>query len=260
MKPYLIALCLMIMLSSCSDSTPKGEAVAEKRVKETWPDKVETAHQKEAFLNHEAIAMDIELKFGGKTRLEGKMTLATNSSAGRIDMESGDVVLFLEDKVYVNPEYPNPESVRFTAYTWSYFFMFPYKLTDPGTQWTDPYLNEWNGAEYNRAKLTFDAGTGDAPDDWYEMYADPESNLISTAAYIVTANKTVEEAEKDPHAISYSDYVVVDGIPIAHHWDFWAWRPDSGLTAQLGEATLSDFRFMDGDSSFFGLPDNFVEP
>ncbi len=261
MKYILTTLALSIALSGCTDNKPKpkpDEVPVEVEAK--WINNVEEAHKKRQFLEHDAIQMDLELYFGGNLRLDGKMTLATNSSAGRIDMKSGDAVLFLDDKVYVNPGYPNPESVRFTAYTWSYFFMFPYKLSDPGTQWTEPYLDELNGEEYNRAKLTFSAGTGDAPDDWYEMYSDPETNLVSTAAYIVTVNKTIEEAEEDPHAISYSNYSDVDGVPIAHDWGFWAWRPDSGLTDQLGRATLSNLKFVDGEDHFFELPDDFVEP
>jgi hypothetical protein len=50
-------------------------------------------------------------------------------------------------------------------------------------------------------KLSFESGTGDAPDDWYVVYADKATNLIEKL-HIVT--KMSEEAEKKPacHTIS----------------------------------------------------------
>jgi hypothetical protein len=48
---------------------------------------------------------------------------------------------------------------------------------------------------YLTEKLTFKSGTGDAPDDWYVVYADKKTNLLETA-YIVTLKAGKEEAEK----------------------------------------------------------------
>lgn len=40
--------------------------------------------------------------------------------------------------------------------------------------------------DHQTAKLTFEKGIGDAPDDWYVVYTDPENNTMQAAAYIVT--------------------------------------------------------------------------
>jgi hypothetical protein len=53
--------------------------------------------------------------------------------------------------------------------------------------------------------------------------------LIDVSAYIIAVNKTVKEAEEDPHAIQYLNYKTIDGIPIAHDWVFWECRHGSGL-------------------------------
>jgi hypothetical protein len=116
-----------------------------------------------------------------------------------------------------------------------------------------------NGNVYNSQKLTFGDGVGDAPDDWYITYSDSESNLMEVAAYIVTAGSTVEEAEEDPHAISYHDYKDVDGIALAHSWQFREWRKDSGLTRQLGSAELSNFKFIEADKSDLLAPEGSIE-
>ena len=75
--------------------------------------------------------------------------------------------------------------------------------------------------------------------------------MIYTAAYIVTANKSKEEAEKDPHAIVYEDYKQVNGVPIAQKWSFYEWSEQDGLTNKLGQADLAGIRFVEVDSTFF---------
>lgn len=220
---------------------------------------VEEAHQRAAFLAKKAIQFDIVLTFGGNERLNGTILTTTDSRQGLITYKNGQKVYFNEDKVYYSPEMENPKRIRFGAYTWPYFFLFPYKLSDPGTNWMAYESSTLNDQEYATQKLTFDAGTGDDPGDWYIVYADKENHLIDVGAYIVTAGgKTQAEAEADPHAIQYKNYTMVDGIPIAKNWIFWAWRKEGGLTEELGAATLSNIKFVETDEKTFVVPDNFA--
>jgi len=250
MKIWLGLLCVVFSLVAC-DAGDSGNGVSKphehhptgiKAVddpKITWVESVETAHAKTIFLKHDSIAFDIELFFGGSKRLDARMTLATNSSAGRIAFRDSTFIAFSGSEVTHNTKMSD-ESARFAAYTWSYFFLYPYKMSDPGTVWAS-FENGILGSEsYEAQKLTFAPGTGDAPDDWYISYVDPSTKLTQVAAYIVTAGGTVEEAEEDPHAIRYHDYKDVQGVPIAQNWSFWAWRTNEGLTDKLGHASLSN--------------------
>jgi len=264
MKPMLkitLAITIVLLALGCSapaektsETTPQQNSEQKTKPKKenlALISKVESAHGKSEFLERENVAFDILLSFGGKERLNGRLTISADSRHGKIERNDGGVILFNDDKVHVSPEIENTASARFAAYTWSYFFMFPYKLSDPGTNWT-PYANGQLGdLEYDAAKLTFSAGTGDAPDDWYIMYADENNHLINTAAYIVTAGNTREEAEKDPHAIEYCDYKSADGIPVARTWRFWAWRENQGLTKQLGNASISNVQFKEVKGGFY---------
>lgn len=128
---------------------------------------VEMAHKKEAFLSHQAVSFNLLLKFGGNERLNGKITLLTNSNKGLIELPDGNKIIYKGDSVFCSPELANQKGVRFDAYTWSYFFLFPYKLTDEGTLWNDYPAKKINDSLFLSQKLTFKDGTGDAPDDWY---------------------------------------------------------------------------------------------
>ncbi len=243
--PFLL-ISLLLLNSSCKNEIPLSFA-----------EKIEAAHHKIEFQHEKAIEFDILLVFGNKTRLNGKMILLTDGTKGLIEEKNGEQLYFDHDAIYLNPTYSTSEGARFKAYTWSYFFLFPYKLSDPGTVW-NPYSDSTlNGKTYDSAKLTFENGTGNADQDWYIVYADQETNLIHTAAYIVTANKSKEEAEKDPHAIVYEEYKQVNGVPIAQKWSFYEWNEKGGLTNKLGQADLAGIRFVEVDSTFFNPPAGF---
>jgi hypothetical protein len=225
--------------------------------KESFTKKIEKAHQKEKFSSKQAIQYDFKLESGGKEKMNAKFTILTNSTEGVIEYKNGSKIIFNKDKVYYSPTIPNEETVRFTAFTYEYFFLFPYKLSDPGTKWNAYENKEANHEEYLTKKLNFESGTGESPDDWYVVYADKKTNLIEKAAYIVTVRGDKEEAEKNPHAIQYLDYKEVDGVPIATKWIFWEWKEGEGLTNKRGSATITNIHFVTVDDTTFKIEDDF---
>lgn len=224
---------------------------------ETEIDRIETAHHKAHFLSKKAIEFDLSIVFGGNQIFDGKVSLLTDSSKGKIEFNNGDKLITISDKVYHNPNMKNEERIRFNAYTWPYFFMLPYKLSDNGTVWSEFGTENMNGTPYNIQKLTFEGNTGDTPDDWYYIYSNTENHLVSAAAYIVTYGKSKEKAEANPHAIAYNNFVKVDGLPIASEWSFSGWNRQDGLTQEIGKATLSNLKFVDHVD--FNIPENFIE-
>lgn len=225
--------------------------------KENFVEKIEKAHQKEKFSSKQAVQFDFKLEFGGKERMDAQFTILTNSSKGVIEYKNGSKIIFDKDKVFYTDGIPDEKSVRFDAFTWEYFFLFPYKLSDPGTIWTAYENTEKNHEKYLTEKLTFESGIGDAPDDWYVVYVDKATNLIEKAAYIVTANGNKEEAEKNPHAIQYLEYKEIEGIPISTKWIYWEWKEGEGLTKNIGNATLTNIKFVTVDEDTFKVDSSF---
>ncbi len=222
---------------------------------------IEKAHKKEEFLNHNAISFRINLSFGGKQRLDSKITMLTNSTKIRIDKKDGSKLIYTGEKAFLCPKDANEKGARFDMFTWTYFFGMPYKLSDPGTQWEMGSNKPLDGIDHQTAKLTFEAGTGDAPDDWYIIYTDPKENTLNAAAYIVTYGNegNTSKAEADPHAIYYKNFKIVDGIPFATRWEFFGWTEEKGLTDKLGEATITDITFLEEEGTIFETPDDAKE-
>ena len=220
----------------------------------SFSENIEEAHNKTAFMSREAVLFDINLNFGGNTRLEGKVSMTTNSTRVRLNKNDGTSVIYDGQEVYISPATSNVQGARFDIFTWQYFFAMPFKLTDPGTVWEEPSIHVLDSMQYDTAKLSFQNSTGDSPDDWYIVYKDPETSRLKASAYIVTFSKDQEDAEKDPHAIVYSEYKMIDDVAFATRWSFHNWNEEEGLGDKLGEATISNIQFFEPEEGFFKAP------
>ena len=199
------------------------------------------------------LAYDLALTFGGRERFRGR--IRHDAATSRINMTRGaDGASLRYDgtDVAVLPDTATWKGARFAVFTWPYFAAAPFKLADPGTQWETPRAYGWtNGQPAEGAKLTFAAGTGDAPDDYYVAFRDGAGRLDGLA-YIVTYGKGADgKSSAEPHAIRYSDYRDVDGVPIAHRWDFYMWDEEAGLGEALGFADVTGPEWVTRDEASY---------
>lgn len=222
---------------------------------------MEKGHSSDEFIKHEVFRFDLDLDFRGQDRMDATISLRTNSSGIRIDKKDGSSLVFDGSKVFLSPAEADEKGARFDMFTWQYFFALPYKLNDPGTRWEDLGLVRLTDSlELPAGKLSFEGETGDAPDDWYAVFYDPTNGLIHTAGYIVTfGGRDPEKARENAHAISYHNYEIVDGIPIATEWSFHNWSLEGGLGEEIGQARLSNLSFSDTSKELFGKPQNSKE-
>lgn len=253
MSKYFVLFLTVLWFYACHDrpvtidyQTPAAETTHPGFVRG-----LEIAHCKKQFLQNEVVCFNLDLTYKGKKAFEGKIYSTTNSSSIRVEYANGKTHVFKEGKYFSNEDSTDLESIRFSVQTWQYFFMLPFKLSDPGTHWELLEDRNINGINYNRCKLTFDSEIGDTPDDWYVIHYNKESGLIHHVGYIVTGgNRSVEEAEKNARAISYSNYALIDSVRIAKTWTFSNYDMDSKITDTLGYATISNIFFLDNVDIF----------
>ena len=257
MRKVFLAVTIVAMSSACSFSSDNNVAKEEPKVEFTDAEKlvaeIEKTHKKEVFEQNEVVQFDLQLNFGGKERFNGRVYVMI--SGAKIKMEDDSTLMFWNgEKAMVLPSTENNEKARFDLLTWSYFFTAPYKLSDPGTNHQFLGSSFLGGAEYDANKLTFDQGTGDTPEDWYIVYKDKNSGLLAAMAYIVTSGgATLEEAEKDPHVITYEAYTDIGGIPFATQWNFWTWNESGEMHKLLGNATIGNIEFTKKAGDLFSL-------
>lgn len=222
-------------------------------------DEVGHAHGQAAWDKNNAVECDIEVNFGGNTILAGRMLYAMHSGQVRIDLADGGLMLFDGERAWV-ANGADATRARFHLLTWPYFVAAPFKIDDPGTNLN---YEGWQrvGNQHSRlAKLSFDPGVGDTPDDWYLLYINPDTYKLLAMAYIVTYGKSVEDANDSPSSIAYHDYAWIDGALISQRWTFHKWSPELGLHgAPKGGATISNVAFVEPASDAFVVPDGAEE-
>ena len=149
-----------------------------------------------------------------------------------------------------------PGMARFHLLTWPYFAVAPFKLHDPGTS-IEPAGEAPLDADtsLSTAKMTFAAGTGDAPDDWYLLYRDTDTHQLKAMAYIVTYGKSTEDAEKEPHVAIYESFTEAQGVTLPTRMSIYNWEEGVGKVGEeLGAMELSNFQFIEPDEDTFTKP------
>ncbi|MEL7118281.1 MAG: hypothetical protein AAFO07_02540 [Bacteroidota bacterium] len=260
----LLVVVMLLAIYSCQDTSTNSSTETENTEVDAYPTpdiqalpiivSMDKAHNVNAFKEKEVLAFDLELYFQGKKRLDATIYSRTNSTAVKVSRTDGVQLIYKDNEIYKMPADAEYRSARFDALTWQYFSMAPFKFSDPGTNWQD--LGDYRYTEGNNfpaARLTFDNGTGDAPDDWYITYQNPENDRLKALAYIVTFSATQEEAEEEPHAIIYDQYVMVDGIPFATQWTFTMWTEEKRIFDEIGNATIRNVRFLEETPDLFEL-------
>ncbi len=219
--------------------------------------KIEEVHHAEIWNSKKVFKCKFELYFGGNLRFKGFLYTTPSATKTRLESEDGTIMIFDGQNAYISPDTSTYERARFDVLTWSYFLAAPYKLSDQGTKIEEQGVRLLNDVPYDAAKLSFEANVGDSPDDWYILYKDQKRNLLSAMAYIVTYGKSKEEANQNPHCITYESFIEFEGIPFATVWNFWTWTPAGEMDKLLGTAKLSYFEFVDSASDLFTKNENF---
>lgn len=221
---------------------------------------LEAAHGKSAWYAQDAIEIDATVDFfNGELRLEGTMLFTSSLSKVRYTLDDGTVMVWNDGEVWLSPADRELEQARFHVMTWPYFAAVPFKLRDAGVNLDAAgELPVTGPGDTTRAvKLTFDRGTGDAPDDWYYLLPDDEHRLAAMS-YIVTYGPTSQaEAEEKPSIVIYDDFRTEAGVTLPYRWDFYYWSKSDG--AQTGDGPkgtvrVHDVRFVTPDDAAFDRP------
>ncbi len=123
-----------------------------------------------------------------------------------------------------------PVPARFWALTPYYFVGIPFVLADPGAQFERLPDATLDGAVHQLVKVTYDAGTGDSPDDYYIVYVHAETHRVAALRYIVSYPGFFEAGQHSPEKLMrYSDYQTTEGLLLAHRYDTYAWEAEGSV-------------------------------
>lgn len=140
---------------------------------------------------------------------------------------------------------PKAAAPRFWALTPYYFVGMPFVLGDPGVNLTivneDPALAGLPPA--HTVKVTYNAGTGDAPDDYYIAYIAKDDARLLAVRYVVSYKAFMKDGKKHkPEKILiYSDFKPAGPLTLARTHSFFKYPGKKGDPAS--NATLSKVKY-----------------
>ena len=146
---------------------------------------------------------------------------------------------------------------KFWALTPLYLFGYPFVLDGEGVNLELLPDAEYEDALQDVVKVTFDAGTGDAPDDYYILQFDKETHLVTGIRYIVSYPAYFKDGGHAPEKFMKVGVLAdVDGVKLPTglktHWTL-----ENGQAGEyITKIDITDLEFTkDLSDDFFEIPE-----
>lgn len=259
MRRLLFAsLCLPLTTAVATPSAVAGELPTA----DAFVAAIEAAHEVPAFKQRTAVAADFTVSYPGAFAMAGRIVFDTPVGKSRMELDDGSVWVFDGKTAWVTADSPSKQRARFHLLTWPYFFAASSKLRDPGSHLSAPEMLAVQNPQDRRpaVKLSFDAGVGDSPEDWYYAFQDDQGRL-DALGYIVTYGKPQAMAEEAPSVCIYDAFEDIEGITVPVAWTTWLWQPQEGIVSEKykGKTHFTNVRFVEPEAGTFNKPDNAIE-
>ncbi len=137
-----------------------------------------------------------------------------------------------------------------------YFFGIPFLLADPGTKRELLGRVMIGGDSYDAVKVSFDAGVGGSPDDYYIAHFDTETGLMRVLLYTVTYRS--QEPNENYNGRVYEEWQEVGGMMVPGKITSAPWDNEARTLGEPGRETFYknvQFRAEPPDAMKFARPD-----
>lgn len=157
----------------------------------------------------------------------------TDTTQYTIDLKTRDELIekfgaykisYFQDSIII---FPNKDSFpgkdpKFFHNLRFYFFSIPFVTADNGAFQEELPPQELNGITYNRVKVTFGEGVGDAPKDQYILWFNQTDNMLALINYSVTYYD--ENKAENYNAIVYQNWKEVGGLKLPQEMIGYKWE------------------------------------
>lgn len=149
-------------------------------------------------------------------------------------------------------------NLRFWALTPLYLAAQPFVLDGVGVNLEMlPQVN-YKDVPQDVIKVTFDSGTGDAPDDYYILYFDTKSHVLTALRYIVSYPGYFPNGGNNPEKfMELVDRTTVNGINFPLKFNtYWSTEDGKPKGEPITTIELSDIGFQSQlEENFFSAPE-----
>lgn len=167
---------------------------------------------------------------------KGGESTITNLENRKIRVEDSERVIgFDGNAVWIQPDTIDASRARFYHNLYFYFYAMPFVVGDPGAYYEEVPSMVIKGKKYNGIKVSYNEGVGDASDDNYVLWIDPDSNQMEWLMYTVTYRSG--EPSDNYRLINYLEWGSFNGLRLPTQIQWFHYDGDS-VGAERGEPVL----------------------
>lgn len=149
-------------------------------------------------------------------------------------------------------------NVRFWALTPYYFLGQPFIFDGEGVNIEKIEDQVINNVVYDAVKITFESGTGDAPDDYYINLYEKETHLLKALKYIVSYPAYFKDGGHSPEkTMVINELSSVEGIKLPTSYETFSLSQVNGeLGPKVTDIKVSQLTFLpDLENNYFKVPE-----
>ena len=187
---------------------------------------------------------------------KGDESTLTDLQNRKILLQSSERTIgFDGTNVWIAPDSLDAGRARFYHNLYFYFFAMPFVVGDPGAYYEELPQKEINGRTYGGIKVSYNQGVGDAPDDNYIIWYDPETFQMEWLMYTVTYRSG--EPSDRYSLIKYENWQNFSGTVLPQKIAWYQYQNDS-VGDMRSEAIFENIELskIAPDSALFAMPDN----
>ncbi len=155
----------------------------------------------------------------------GRVVVEQGPRRAYIDYPGTDMSMAWDGQRAWSENWQNPAPPRFFALLNYHFANLPWLVHDPGVVLSEfgPRKLPNDPTEYFSVKITYEAGTGDTPDDYYRLYVHPDTHRLKATEYTVTYDALLPEGVDSTPAnlLIYDEWQTVDGLLVPKHFTIY---------------------------------------
>lgn len=181
---------------------------------------------------------------GGEPGRASRVSVEQRTRRATIDFVGSDMRMSWDGQKAWSENWDAPYPPRFLALLNYYFLNLPWLTLDPGVRlsetgttklWDDP-------TEYVTVMMTFEPGVGDTPDDYYELYIDPQTKRLHGCKYVVTYSALLPEGVEStpPHILIYEKFTDVDGLTMPTRFTIYLEDHTPYAACEISDWSLHD--------------------
>lgn len=176
--------------------------------------------------------------------LKGEEYTITNLQNRKIKLEDAERTIgFDGTNVWVAPDTAEIDRARFYHNLYFYFYAMPFVVGDPGAKYEEMTPMELEGKTCGGIKVSYGEDVGDAPDDNYIIWYDPETFQMEWLMYTVTYRSG--EPSDEYRLIKYQDWQEIGDLLLPTTLQWYQYDGENvgdprGNSAEFKEVKISE--------------------